>query len=436
MRLIGGNISDTPVKEVGDGSAFNVGGGGGGAAALLTLGSFSSASTATGWDSIAPFATFGANHPGNVAHCYLADDIAVYVWRSSADNKVKASVVTFDSNGDPTSGTEQDLSDFTTSANAPVMVERVSDSRVIICNTINTSVQTFEVRAYDISGSTFTGGDAKQTISASATTYAYNHQFITMHVVNADVMILTIGDYYRLTNANGAMYSIKFTATQSVNSVVGTGEDINNGHGMMWGDPTFTDQDSCFIGTGSGILELALSAAVPPVVSIGTDHGSVSGGSFISGTSSIGHKTQGVVYPDTIADHGEVFMHTPATGIGYWSGGTDNVSQTFGHPYGMDGNSTASHLDTRLVYIDKSGDDHRFIMISPTATHIRAVAVNINTTLGTITKGRAVSTTNITRHGSGYLFGASRPKAGASKITIICQDDASTVKYLTLAFSG
>ena len=27
MRLIGGNISDTPVKEVGDGSAFNVGGG-------------------------------------------------------------------------------------------------------------------------------------------------------------------------------------------------------------------------------------------------------------------------------------------------------------------------------------------------------------------------------------------------------------------------
>lgn len=28
MRLIGGNISDTPVKEVGDGSAFNAGGGG------------------------------------------------------------------------------------------------------------------------------------------------------------------------------------------------------------------------------------------------------------------------------------------------------------------------------------------------------------------------------------------------------------------------
>jgi len=30
MRLIGGNISDTPVKEIGDGSAFTVGGGGAG----------------------------------------------------------------------------------------------------------------------------------------------------------------------------------------------------------------------------------------------------------------------------------------------------------------------------------------------------------------------------------------------------------------------
>ena len=37
MRLIGGNISDTPVKEVGDGSAFNVGGGGGGNYPLATL---------------------------------------------------------------------------------------------------------------------------------------------------------------------------------------------------------------------------------------------------------------------------------------------------------------------------------------------------------------------------------------------------------------
>tara|TARA_R110002153_G_scaffold88790_3_gene218037 strand:- start:661 stop:1530 length:870 start_codon:yes stop_codon:yes gene_type:complete len=40
MRLIGGNISDTPVKEIGDGSAFSVGGGetGGQAAFLTSLG--------------------------------------------------------------------------------------------------------------------------------------------------------------------------------------------------------------------------------------------------------------------------------------------------------------------------------------------------------------------------------------------------------------
>ena len=51
MRLIGGNISDTPVKEIGDGSAFNVGGGGSVMPSLPTLDTPSAITTvtATNW---------------------------------------------------------------------------------------------------------------------------------------------------------------------------------------------------------------------------------------------------------------------------------------------------------------------------------------------------------------------------------------------------
>ena len=44
MRLVGGNISDTPVKEIGDGSAFAVGGGSG-APALVEIGTVPAAGT-------------------------------------------------------------------------------------------------------------------------------------------------------------------------------------------------------------------------------------------------------------------------------------------------------------------------------------------------------------------------------------------------------
>ena len=46
MRLVGGNISDTPVKEIGDGSAFAVGGSSDSAPALIEFGTIPATGTA------------------------------------------------------------------------------------------------------------------------------------------------------------------------------------------------------------------------------------------------------------------------------------------------------------------------------------------------------------------------------------------------------
>ena len=48
MKLIGGNISDTPVKEIRDGSAFHVGGSAADPA-VVAIGTWGSAAAVSGW---------------------------------------------------------------------------------------------------------------------------------------------------------------------------------------------------------------------------------------------------------------------------------------------------------------------------------------------------------------------------------------------------
>ena len=421
--------------------------GGGGGASLITLDSFSAAATATGWDSLAPVITYGSGgRYGTVAQVHLKDDEEVFSWRSSVDDKLKSASVTFDGSGDPTYGTEQDLTDFTTSSVSPIWLDRVSNTSVLITQAVNTDPQKFEIAEYDISSGTFTIADGVQTITMSSGTYPYNHEGFGIHVISADEAIATVNDYHYDTTGATRAYSIKFTATQSIRAAVDlTGSMANTDQSnTMWGDPTHAYQTTMFSLNGNGIDELALDGSTPPIISYDTDHGAGAGQPYAaSGTSQVGGKAP-LCQPDAPAEAGEAFFLTLEAGIFHWSGPTANDHTMYGHVAGITdtsadfpvhNNTAAINLDSRLTYIDKSGDTHRFILVSATTAKIRAVAVNIDTVAKKMTFGPTLVTTNITKHGNGYLFGVARPKAGASKLTIIVQDDATTVKGLTLTYT-
>ena len=421
---------------------------GAGGASLITLDAFSAAATATGWDSLTPVITYGSGgRYGNVSKCHLKDDEEVFCWRSSSDSKLKAASVTFDSNGDPTYGAEQDLTDFTTAAGSPIWVERVSNSSVLIAQAVNTDPQTFELAEYDISSGTFTIADGVQTITMSAGTYPYNHEGFGLHVISADEAIATVNDYYLDTTGATRAYSIKFTATQSIRAAVDlTGSMANSDQSnTMWGDPTHSYQTTMFSLNGNGIDELALDGSTPPIISYDTDHGASAGVPYAaSGTSQMGGKTP-LCQPDAPAEDGEAFFLTLNAGIFHWSGPTDNDHTIYGHAPGIaelaadwpvhkaDG---AVNLDARLTYIDKVADTHRFILVSATTSIVLACAVNIDTVAKKMTYGPVLSTTNITKHQGGCMFGVARPKAGSGKLTIVIQDDASTIKGMTLSFTA
>ena len=443
MRLIGGNISDTPVKEIADGSAFNVGGAAG-APALITLDSFSAAATATGWDSLEPNTSgesWGGTGYGTVKQQHMKDDQDVYVWRSSVDNKVKAAVVDYHATtGVATYGAENDLSDFTTSAHGPVWIDRISATSAMIMSCVNTDPQKFEWRQYDISSGSLAGAAAKQTWTLTATTYPYNHHAAGIHVVNADNCIVKANDYYFSSNGNMRYVGAKFTASQSQNSTVDLGATygpVCGGHSFAWGNGT----DLYWV-TNVGKIVVATVASSPPVI---TGVSVKDAGTHYSGGYSftVGDLGSNLLLPATQTETSEHFFLGWGRGLSYYAGVTEDADPFSAGSFGANSDNvpmvsstgTGAHVDVRAKYIDKIDNTHRFIFIQALASKIRAKAFNFDTVSKRISFGPSLDTTNITKHATGMLFGVSYPKAGATSLNIIVQDDASAVKGLNLSFT-
>lgn len=116
-KLIGGNISDTPIKDISDGSAFSAGGGGG----LVTAPIISGVGTVTS------LGVYGAQRDStgqmmtNPNVFKIKDNYWGYVWRDpSASQKPYFTLVTFDANGNPTFKTAVDLSSQHSSVSMPI----------------------------------------------------------------------------------------------------------------------------------------------------------------------------------------------------------------------------------------------------------------------------------------------------------------------------
>jgi hypothetical protein len=170
MRLIGGNISDTPVKEIGDGSAFNVGGGSvmPSLPSLGTPGSITTV-TATNWVTHAGGQSSSFNGAFVSGTVKLSDTLEVHVWNSGAAGKIWAASVPYSSGSVGTPNAAQDLSaDFTDYASGPVFLIKNSASQVIIV-TMRTAATTrqIEVGTYNVSGATFTKVGSISTFSTA-----------------------------------------------------------------------------------------------------------------------------------------------------------------------------------------------------------------------------------------------------------------------------
>jgi hypothetical protein len=222
MRLIGGNISDTPVKEIGDGSAFNVGAG---ASAKIASG-VTSGTLISSWDKHWPYAGATTESGSQLADCALTSSKSIVVWRSIVDDKVKAAIIDFDSDGTPTEGAEVDLTAFTTAAKCPVQVYRISDSRAMIVSiTIISTKQVVQMQVYDISGTSISvaSGLSLQSITSTGTGYQWLARGVYVYIIDADRAVVKIMDYYHGTggvnDARNWWSGVKFTATQNVSSL-------------------------------------------------------------------------------------------------------------------------------------------------------------------------------------------------------------------------
>ena len=158
MRLIGGNISDTPVKEIGDGSAFNVGGAAG-SPALAVIGSFGTATATSSFvDDPSDFCgQSGVPHCGTRIVKWADNSFGIFSLEKASPYALKYTRLSTNADGTfAAEGTEVDLSgDFTTpnGVYSGFDVKKLSASRVVIGYGIDASAaRKLEFGVYDLDG--------------------------------------------------------------------------------------------------------------------------------------------------------------------------------------------------------------------------------------------------------------------------------------------
>ena len=479
MRLIGGTISDTPVKEIADGSAFNVGG----SAAIpkqLSVTSSTSKTTLSGFDVIDP--TWWTGDTGNYA-CGMSyvekitDDLFVMVWRSNADGETKASVITF-SSGVATFGAEQNLTALaqsTTGQGGQVLCQAVGTDKVLVASSqpsasIASSIQT---QLYDVNGGstrtlTATSGSGVQTHSMSHgganNVYGYSVAGFGMIVLDANRAVLLLQHYWfpypdgSGQNANTKYLAFKFTATQTSGSIVAPkwGGNNYNGHQPTWRH----DTENAFFqlsASTAGIVKISWSSADVAVLSLEeTFYGG--GANLAAGSPYIfnpGPNTSGLNHlqiPKGTAgeEPGAVIIDT-YIGLSWWTGeDTSLASRTGGRPQRAyiniaDGSSPEPPLndsDLAWTYPDTQADNRRIVVQDQVGNWQRLIWVTSNATaywyftpllLNWVTGELLVG--QITRHstngcnGISCFVGLIRGQETDTSWTLITQDSSTSWAY-------
>lgn len=433
MRLIGGNISDTPVKEIGDGSAFNVGGAASSPDAV-TLGAFGSATaiTATNWSQC----------DTNVSTDWvkMSSTLLVNVTRKITSYELYIGGIDLTSAGEiSTIQNAQDItSDFTVQARVTVMATRLTDTRIVVCVYKNTSPTGFEFQTYDYSGGTFTKHGTKLTYTPG-TDHA-SQGFSSMIKVDADHVCLS--HYGGSVNRNDAVLA-KVTNTKNVGTAL---TDLGNGTGtgLLW---LCGYAGEIFMGSfGKGYVRMTANTSTQALTVVDYTVPASSGTIFgARGTAVPGDGSQHNFTLATPTASGQVCAFNNQDhkgGLVWWDGYVLNSPSLYGgapNPsfVGVVGDVATVNANMRNsggVKIDETSPWMRTVMvIGNSTTGLAAVPMNINMETGAGVRGTQVRGTTITPHSATLEsnFGVAYDPAWAH-IWVFCQDTAAAPSYCKL----
>ena len=434
MRLVGGNISDTPVKEIGDGSAFYAGGGG--VVAKLLSGA-TTATRLTSMDNFEPN-SLSVNRMMGCDVCEVAagasSDKWCMVYRSDADDKVKAIIIDFDSDGAPTEGVQRDLDAFSTVATGAVQVYRVSDSKVmVLSHRLNGTNLEAELQLYDISGTSMTASsNGRQTVTWRGGGNRPNDIGPTqMLILDGDRLVLAVID--RLINSDSRIrfIGVRFTATQAQSS---------------WFDSSYTGAPHYkpsgyggrMVPNGAGkflthdywsTFSWNYSAASTPIVSLDAEISSTAGSEF--GTAAGYQKDEHHFMRNTTpADNAEYMSDGEGYGFRYYSGSTDNEITRFAEPGGfttMDGGAGSACRRTRLVAID--GDNWHVLKSQVTGTTHQHAMIVCNVVTSDTIVGPTLDVTPTMDCPAQHMGTVIVPRNNPEKASIYGYQDASTAGW-------
>tara|TARA_R110001583_G_scaffold15112_8_gene62586 strand:- start:352 stop:1725 length:1374 start_codon:yes stop_codon:yes gene_type:complete len=450
MRLIGGNISDTPVKEIADGSAFSAGGAG--SVNPYTIGAFSSVTTISGWDAHSE-ADSGTAGLVQVDYCKFDDDDYGFAWRSNADDEVKFGHLTLNaSTGAPTFGAEQDLSGTFTrnTADGTVMIATTESGVCAIAqgHSVGTDAAGIDVGRFTLSSDSLTLTGSVLLDAVSRTGLSYTQGAAGLIVVSADTVVTTHIDYHGTAHPgtgssphNGInMTPMKITGTQSVGTTVASTRVFNGGTQRIF---KHKDNGVNFYMPINGHLTYwtVSEGSTPSIAETTADIYGAIKQPFYGGTGNGGRAGRIMNIPEDDNPFSTVFFDTETANMCFWKAdpGDGNYSVTqdgvdsmvrVGHP--QYGPMLANKANGALIYIDKVGSVHRFILVGAhVTTHLTVTPMTVNATDGTFSVGPMSFSTNLTPNSTHSLWGAV-VNSGKTAITIIAQDDATTVRYVTV----
>ena len=428
MRLIGGNISDTPVKEIGDGSAFSVGGGAGDPD-TLTIGTPTSAAVISGtrWGGCALTANLTPAGYWRAAQSIQVDTrTIVRLWREVSSNDVHLGVIQLDSDGSFSAVVAaNDLSSDLGSVAAPMLLRLISTSgsndgvcRVLICAPTIASARQHRFAVYDIdaSGATTIHG----AVQSKATTNDSSHnavQGLDFVVCDEDY-----GIYFALDSNSTpqAACGVKMTTANQ-----GFGSFVNGANGSQGsnynpdaGYLSRTTDNHVWSG-GSTIREYwTLTEDNPPTVAR-TNVGTVSSNDSNASSwatqvgqvrmpgSTVALQTTGALVPVVDTDDGAVGYwrfqnfqaHSPVSNIKFYNitpedWRSSRVFSSAAYPLG-----SGHSYDNLFAPVDYVGEWIRGVgVVQNGTTGLHLIPINVNAKTYAINYGVLVATTVITPH--------------------------------------
>ena len=241
MRLIGGNISDSGVKRVSDGSAFNVGGGAAEAPAVMTLGT---AGTAGTFSNIVDCDSPQVARRIHTQHGAVdwGDNSKGYFFADNGDSyKLKYCHLEFNSSTGALA-TENSLvdlgSDLTIASGDSIEVVRVSSTRCLVFHLDVSSPRRTQMLVYDISS---------DTVSKHGSIQTKNHKFDDAGSFSYWAAAVIDSDYVAVFTEEAAGkasgFIFKYTTTQSVGSEA-TADDGAEGANYAQGKASYDSDGS------------------------------------------------------------------------------------------------------------------------------------------------------------------------------------------------